>query len=368
MYRNIILMLIAAMIFFTGLPTRCAVTHGAEAYTGKDPIGGGAGYTRGIDRGKADFTVSNIDEFKEALTKAKSGDIIYVSDNAEIDATGLKRVGIPGGVTIAGNRGVNGSPGPVIKTTSMDAYPLFVTRGEKVRLTGIRFQGPDAEIRDSAYGAPLSCCITANHPKLEVDNCEMWGWSSAAITLNNAGTGHQIHHNYIHHCRRRGLGYGVCLGRSQADIIANHFVDNRHDIAGTGREGTSYRACYNISEAIDPPISHAFDMHGNHESRKPGEVVPRFAGDTVEIFNNTFKSKKQRVYIVIRGEPRCGVTVHHNAYENASIGARFDSPCANAIICDDIFKSKPSSAYYVFGSDGNTINGKRMKSGTVKSL
>ncbi|MEN6371892.1 MAG: hypothetical protein ABFD64_07745 [Armatimonadota bacterium] len=346
----------------------CAGLYGAEAYAGKDPIGGGAGYTKIVDRSKAAFIVSTADELKNALGKAKPGEIIYVTDNSVIDMTGQDHVVIPGGITIAGNRGVDGSLGPIIKTTNLECYPLFITMGEDVRLTGIRFQGPDPEIRKEAGAKLLSCCITTTKPGLEVDNCEMWGWSFAAIALTNAGTGHKIHHNYIHHCRRQGLGYGVCLGRSQADIIANRFVDNRHDIAGTGREGTSYRACYNISEAIDPPISHAFDMHGNQESRKPGEVVPNFAGDSIEIFNNTFKSKEPRVYIAIRGEPRYGITIHHNIYENASIGARLKPPCANAIISDDLFKSPPTTAYYLFESDGNMLNGKQMKAGKIKRL
>ena len=47
--------------------------------------------------------------------------------------------------------------------------------------------------------------------RLEVDNCEMAGFSLAAISLS-ASSGHAVHHNYLHHTQRQGLGYGVVLG------------------------------------------------------------------------------------------------------------------------------------------------------------
>lgn len=165
-----------------------------------------------------------------------------------------------------------------------------------------------------------------------------------------------------------GLGYGVCLAASQAVIEANRFAENRHDIAGTGRAGTSYLARYNISEANDPPLGHAFDMHGNHESRGPDEKVQMFAGDMIVICFNTFKSCQPRDSTWIRGEPRLGVVVHHNVYENPRLGAAFASPCRNAVVYGDVFNSKPHIAYYRFVQPGNLLNGKRMPAGDVKTL
>ena len=148
-------------------------------------------------------------------------------------------------------------------------------------------------------------------------------------------------------------------------IECNHFVDNRHDIAGTGRAGTSYWARYNISEAIDPPVSHAFDMHGNHESRRDGKEWPKFAGDSIVICYNTFKSRDPRDYITIRGDPRMGVTVHHNVYERARFGARSMEPCKSMTAYEDKFLAKPLYAYYRFDAAGNTVNGKRRPAGLV---
>jgi hypothetical protein len=109
-------------------------------------------------------------------------------------------------------------------------------------------------------------------------------------------------------------------------------------------------------------------MHGNHESRKPGEVVPHFAGDSIVICYNTFKSCRPRVCITIRGEPRQGVAVFSNVYENPSIGALFRKPCRTATVYGDKFLVKPTNAYYVFESDGNRLNGSRVKAGAIKTL
>lgn len=360
---------------------------GASAYKGECPIGGGAGYTRIFSRADASCVVSDIAGLKAALAKAQPGEVVYVADGAEIDASGERDIVIPGGVTLAGCRGRGGSPGPLIKASVLDVKPtdaetqsmaasgrnsflwgLFTVGGENVRITGLRIQGPDTTIRESAYVAPTCDAIQCDYPNLEVDNCEIWGWAHAAVALRSPCRGARIHHCDIHHCRRMGLGYGVCLAAAQALIEANRFADNRHDIAGTGRAGTSYVARYNISEADDPPISHAFDMHGNHESRRPDEIVPHFAGDMVVICFNTFKSREPRDGIRIRGEPRLGVMVHHNLYENARIGAGFAPPCRNAVVYGDVFRTAPSIAFYRFSESGNIVNGKRMPAGDVKEL
>lgn len=375
--------LLVWMVIMMGTCTDGNAAVGAEAYKGKDPIGGGPGYTRYVDPAKATCVVSTLGELKDALAKAKSGDVVYVADGSEIDATGERGIVIPGGVTLAGNRGKNGAPGPLIKATVLELVPapgeavysqkhkrftfcwqLFVIGGPKVRVTGLRLQGPDTTIRKEAYETTNCDAIRCAYPELEVDNCEMSGWSHAAIGIY-AGQGHHVHNCYIHHCRRMGLGYGVSLGESQALIECNHFVDNRHDIAGTGRVGTSYLARYNISEAIDPPISHAFDMHGNHESRPAGTTWPKHAGDSIVICYNTFKSREPRDYITIRGNPRLGGTIHHNVYEKARFGARGWEACAKLVIYSDVFLADPSIAYYRFDTAGNNLNGKKMPAGVV---
>ncbi|MBN1421240.1 MAG: hypothetical protein JXP34_20875 [Planctomycetes bacterium] len=165
--------------------------------------------------------------------------------------------------------------------------PLLRIRGDHIRMTGLRLRGADTETRGSAYELPVAGGVDteseeasgrrggSNH--LEVDNCELWGWSHAAVFL--AGRGHHVHHNHIHHCRREGLGYGVCLSHEPTDCLieANRFDHNRHDIAATGSPGNAYEACYNISAGGG--TAHAFDMHGGrycHENRFEEERMTKY--------------------------------------------------------------------------------------------
>ncbi len=70
-------------------------------------------------------------------------------------------------------------------------------------------------------------------------------------------------------------------------------------------------------------------------------------------------------YITIRGDPRMGVTVHHNVYERARFGARSMEPCKSMTAYEDKFLAKPLYAYYRFDAAGNTVNGKRRPAGLV---
>ncbi len=351
---------IVAMLVVSCGACPAAQVCGADWYAGADPIGGGPGYTSYVDPSKA-VRVRTLQDLRQALSSARPGGLIYVNDDADIDATGSGGMEIPGGVTLASGRGMNGSPGALIRYTDYETAGVFVTGGPGVRVTGIRLVGPDSEEHTSAYELPNSNGIRILHPRAEVDNCDVSGFSHAGVFLANAGKGARIHHNFLHHCRRSGLGYGVCLAESQAYIFANRFLNNRHDIAGTGRAGTSYLACSNISDITDGRVSHAFDMHGNHESRRPEEVVEHFAGDWIVICHNTFRSYAPRNYTVIRGRPRQHVTLFANEYHNPQYGAVFASPCDNAVISGDCFAKSPSRGNYHFSMDGNRVDGRRQE-------
>src|SRR5690554_5986407 len=84
------------------------------------------------------YLVQNKTELLEALEKAKRGDVIFVSNDAEIDLTGHQKITIRAGVTLASGRGDNNHLGGMIKTNDADAYPLFVC-GSNVTIKGLRF-------------------------------------------------------------------------------------------------------------------------------------------------------------------------------------------------------------------------------------
>jgi hypothetical protein len=286
---------------------------GAEVNPTGDPIGGGKGYGRLVTQ--SDYLVKTLEELLAALKKAKAGQVVYVNDNTEIDVMGEQKMVIPGGVIVASGRGRGGSKGALLYSDELAMSPLFLAGGEKVRVIGLRLRGPDQKRRTEQmrklhkegryYSIPNSNGIISSYPGLEVDNCELWGWSHAAVFLKRGALKAHIHHNYIHHNQRSGLGYGVCLDQADALIEANLFDWCRHHIAGTGRPGTSYEARYNL--VLENANGHSFDMHGGRD-RKDGTDI---AGDSIKIHHNTFKATGVPAFM-IRGRPRQSAEIHHN--------------------------------------------------------
>ncbi len=285
------------------------------------PIGGGPGYERMISRG--DVTVEDLDTLIAALDRAKSGDVIFIPGHITIDFTTYVYIdsfvlGIPGGVTLASDRGTNGSKGALLTSEALKTDKLIQTLGSQVRLTGLRIQGPNGKrymahhaksfgpggARHSYYYKfPISDGITTDFGGLEVDNCELTSFSRAAISLRK-GSGHHVHHCFIHHCQYNGLGYGVANDASTATIEYNLFDYNRHSIAGTGIAGSGYIARHNVELGVS--LSHCFDMHGGRD-RKDGTEI---AGTALEIYNNTFRAPQ--LAIGIRGIPEEFCDIHHN--------------------------------------------------------
>ncbi len=301
-------------------------TFGAETNPTGNPIGGGKTYSRLVEKG--DFRVRTAQDLIAALAKAAAGQVVYVLDQAKIDLTPHVRekklvLKIPGGVTLASGRGRDGSAGGLIFSDELKTNPLFQIAGQGVRIAGLRIRGPDPEIREKElrrrlreggrkgyYAFPTSDGIRCSHARLEVDNCELSGWSHAAVYLRKGAAGAHVHHNHIHHCQRLGLGYGVCLNEAAALIEGNLFDYCRHHIAGTGRCGTSYEARYNL---VGPHAnSHSFDMHGGRD-RKDGTDV---AGTWIRIHHNTFRAVHVPA-VVIRGRPEKLAEIHHNWFLHA---------------------------------------------------
>ena len=274
-------------------------TFGCEANPTGDPIGGGEGYSRIFTTG--DFTVTTPEELLAALAQAQAGQVVFVPDGAEIDLTGKSNLKIPGGVTLAGMRGLNGSPGARIFTTWRQSHTLMATAGDEVRLTGLRFEG--------AFGgtekvADHSGFLSIAHYGAEVDNCEIYNFNTSGIGVGQAAINVQVHHNNIHHCQRSGYGYGVSTSSSDVHIIANKFDFCRHHIASSGAPGCGYEAAWNL---VGPnATSHHFDMHGGRDRGDNTDI----AGDWMHIHHNTFQGEHR--HVVIRGVPCQGAEVHHN--------------------------------------------------------
>ena len=292
----------------------------------RGPIGGGPGYDARTDR--CGESVHCLDGLLEAVAQARAGDVVFIDGQAVIDCT--ERVYIeklvievPAGVTLASDRGVDGSRGALLLSDTFATRPLIRVGGPEVRITGLRLAGPNpkpclehhdrsfAEGRghEYYYKFPTSDGIVTEHPQLEVDNCELGGWSHAAVCLRS-GEDHWVHHNFIHHNQYNGLGYGVSHDRASSLVERNLFNCNRHSIAGTGRPSGGYEARHNVE--IGQSLSHCFDMHGGRD-RKDGTEV---AGTRMEIHHNTFRSTRRA--IVIRGVPEEEATIHNNWFHHRS--------------------------------------------------
>jgi len=203
--------------------------------------------------------------------------------------------------------------GTIFQGAEVSGGPVaLIAGGEYVRITGIRLEGPDMttrRIRHPGLG------IYSAYRNLEVDNCEILGWSGAAIGIAGTGgsdmkTGGYIHHNDIHHCQMKGLGYGVVVSGGAVSLIeANYFDYCRHAIAGSGVAGDGYEARYNICGPNWVSTSpHNFDMHGI--TSDSGTI----AGDTIRIHHNTFMATgpMNAFPVAIRGVPRDGAYINHN--------------------------------------------------------
>ena len=317
------------------------------------PIGGGAGYTNVVTAG--DYTVKNVDALRDALAQAKEGQVVFIPGDAEIDLTTLIYIeqlvlDVPSGVTLASDRGHNGSPGALLTSDALKTKPMIRAAGPNVRVTGLRILGPNTKRyldhhkrsftaggggHEYYYKFPTQDGILTEHDGLEVDNCDISGFGHAGMYLSR-GQDHHIHHNFIHHCQYNGLGYGVSHGTASSTIEHNLFDWNRHSIAGTGRPGCGYVARHNVE--LGTSLSHCFDMHGGRD-RKDGTDI---AGTSIEIHNNTFRAPQTP--IVIRGVPEGACDVHHNWFFTNAEPAQAVRASEKTNVFDNAYGPEPKTA------------------------
>ena len=316
------------------------------------PIGGGEGYRNIIITG--DFVVQGFDDLLNALSVAEAGQVIFIPSDTWIDLTTHIYIDelvleIPEGVTLAGDRGYNGSEGALLSTNSLKTPVMIRAKGPDVRITGLRIQGPNPNQhlehhkrsfgenglgREYYYRFPVSRGITTEHAGLEVDNCEVSGFSACGIYLIK-GEGHHIHHNFIHQCQYAGLGYGVSHGAASSLIERNFFNENRHSLAGTGVPQCGYIARHNIELGIS--LSHCFDMHGGRDRKDSTDI----AGTTMEIYNNTFRAPERAV--VIRGVPEEKCEVYQNWFvKHQDVEQAVHGISNKTIVFNNVYGKKPT--------------------------
>ncbi|MCD6360581.1 MAG: right-handed parallel beta-helix repeat-containing protein [Armatimonadetes bacterium] len=311
---------IALMVFAGALACAEDDVYGAEPNPTGDPIGGGEGYSRIVREG--DFTASTADELLDALQQAQAGQVIYVNPDAEIDLSGHYGLTLPEGVTLAGNRGDDGAPGPLLFTTDIPDHKSFLVAASGCRITGLRVRGKDCNYPEIDYDkVPRSWTqgIMAVGEGIEVDNCEISNFHHSGVCVQC--TDIHIHHNLIHDVH----AYPVVIAgnaRPPTLIEANIIYWVWHSIAGTGTPGTGYEARYNIIIGGAIPASwgkryHCFDMHAFRPASRAGHE--RIAGDTILIHHNTVRNMGDALGGRIRGVPREVCEIHHNWFSSPDV-------------------------------------------------
>jgi hypothetical protein len=285
--------------------------YGAQSWTGVNPLGGGPGYTSYISpTGNGTVVVETAEALRDAIALANLNGAgrIFIEGNAQLNlsdiAADLPMV-LQDNVVVASDRGKNGSPGALLYIDPNPDHPgtqhlwvpenqtfVFEMRGRSTRITGLRLRGTDPYHRFVSGCHPYENGIMISGKKALVDNCEISQFNYRAIQMENLGTRSRVAHNYIHHSRRYGLGYGVNVGvtaayaslAGTAKIQANILDWGRHAIAGSGTPKTRYAATYNlVGEAF---THYVFDMHDGGGNPAMGGQ-PGVAGTNVKIVANT---------------------------------------------------------------------------------
>jgi hypothetical protein len=251
-----------------------------------------------------------------------------------IDLTGATLC-VPAGVTLASGRGFEGSAGGELYVSTTEGRAMLRACGDGARVTGLRLHGSEptecppewpsaCEGEDRTGGVNCRDCMPRSVgiqlqdvDDVEVDNCELTGWTYGAVNLVRSMNGH-VHHNHIHHNQRQGLGYGVVLSGSSNPATAliehNRFDYNRHSVAGSGADGQSYEARNNL--VLGHANGHVFDMHGVNEALSNGSSV---AGTEILVHGNTVLPTTHYA-LVVRGRPTVGSYLYSNCLARSNAG------------------------------------------------
>ncbi len=281
-----------------------------------NPIGGGICYTRIIRQNQADYVVTDKAALLTALAQATTGQTVFIPGNITINLNGSKNIAIPSGVTLASDRGFNGSEGALL--TSTDLWPenemsaLFVTGGVGVRITGLRMQGPNPDVWDHETARGFANAIRSLHANLEVDNCELYAWDKWAVWLF-IQNGAYIHHNDIHHITRAGYGYGIWAGGSGSETNASCIVEaNVLDACRTCFDSSAHANSEEIRYNVIMRRQFYKNISRHSHSQSATNSLNIYGGKNTRMHHNLFFSGQQHFTFPIPDLSTDFVEVDHN--------------------------------------------------------
>lgn len=362
-------------------------------FDGLGPIGGGDGYSDTITASMADTIVTTASELQNAAQNATAGDTIFIpsglndaqggATGGDEDTTSAQAAGDQGEtiinlgrstvtfnqdrITLASDRGVNGSPGAAIRRSSTgggSSSPAVLLTGESSRVTGLTFAGPRTDRSGgSSDNPPQSAGVRLEAGGCEVDNCEIYGFTIAGVHVANVVTA-AVHHNDVHQIMMGSHGWGVRLvqpatgsalgpggcspasseggggsGSSSSSLTASTqpLLTDGGEVSGSG--GPSWQAqgggsgttttrsiiTYNKFNRCENALSAdgdgaAFDFKKSlvgSEMFGEGVDVGEPGGSQINIFECTFESTGSNPSIVVRGVPTQGGDVSDNWFHQS---------------------------------------------------
>jgi len=286
--------------------------------------------------------------------------------DVDLDFTGITSI------VVGSDRSLIASPdcargprrfGPrIFVTDKRGNRPLFKIRGDNVRFSGFRLEGPtrfiaQGDVKEKGIDISPFAAADPIH-NIEISNMEIFHWSGAGVTVQdmvelpdggllergrlfNTNPGAvRIRGNFFHHNRHgAGEGYGVSISAgAYATIEQNVFDENRHAIKGGSKhkdalDYSGYTARDNLilsgggrhcTESLNPvtrfpmPIcwqTHQIDMHGDKNLFYSGTNWQcGTAGETIIIERNTILYTSG-LAIKIRGNPADKAVVDGNVFE-----------------------------------------------------
>jgi hypothetical protein len=295
-------------------------------------VGGGPGYQGMVQYDASFTTVSSLIELRAALSNP-SIKKIFIKGNLSFQVV-EPLVITTDDLILASDRGQFNSSGRVSRGamlqlsngSTLDNNLLISVQANNVRITGLRLSAKLVE--EKSVGILLNAKLDEPYMHLEVDNCELYLWGNAAVSINGTRepsdliTHADVHHNHIHHNNRKSLGYGTVINyyNAESQLCYNFYDDNRHSVAGYGRPGEKYTAAYNLT--LKNKMQAEYDMHGYSDIFKRNcdslkichPYAPcNYGGTEIILLNNAVLNA--RFLIVQRGIPQKGLYVTNNFYK-----------------------------------------------------
>ncbi len=263
---------------------------GADPFPGGQPLGGGAGYSAGPAREQAVHQADSLESLQQALARAKAGEVVWIEGT--VDFTGV-RLEVREKITLAGDRGRAGSPGPLLFARHT-GNEYFIQLRPCARLTGVRVRGSNPLLKDvdsqknDPPGYAISCADA------EVDNCEISQFQRGGVAMFRESERARIHHNHIHDI----AAYPVVLGNGTGNghvIEGNRIEWAWHAVSSNGSRGSGYVARHNefrrvirpalFNQSGEDPPNWCLDTHANTGKPTQPERPPT---RLVVVEHNTF--------------------------------------------------------------------------------